>query len=58
MVDGFMGLGFRTIGVHGFYGLILALVLFGGGPALPPPPARIRNGGRQIKRMIGAPGIQ
>ena len=23
-----------------------------------PPPARIRNGGRRIKRMIGVPGIQ
>ena len=26
--------------------------------APPPLPARIRNGGRQIKRMIWAPGIQ
>ena len=56
MVDGFMGLGFRTTGGSWFYGLILALVLFGG--AAPPPPARIRHGERQIKRMIGAPGIQ
>ena len=32
--------------------VIRALVLFG------PPPARIRNGGRRIKRMSGVPGIQ
>ena len=37
------------------FGLSLALDQFGGAR---PPPARIRNEGRQMERMIGTLGIQ
>ena len=35
-----------------------SFLIWGEGGGAPPPAPRIRNGGHQIKRMIGAPGTQ